>query len=162
MSIINVIKMFGAVLVVIGGAVSAYILNSKAKRTLGCAEGLISLLRYVKNKVSCYAMPIERILSGCEEEVLLECGYTGERKPKSLEEFMSGCPGLDGRALKIMTEFTQNFGKNYRAEQIKLCESSIDELSALRAEISDKLPIKKKLNSTLCISGAVAIVILLA
>ncbi len=161
MNIISIAKMIGVLLVVFGGAAMAYMLNLKAKKTLSCTDGMISLLRHIKTQVCCYAVPIEKILSECTDNIFSECGYANERKPKSLDELISGCALLDGRALKIMTEFSQSFGKNYREEQVKLCESSVDELCALRAEISDKLPIRKKLNSTLCLSGAMAIVILL-
>ena len=44
---INTVKMAGAILVVIGGALSAYILNSRAKCTLMHAEGMISILRHI-------------------------------------------------------------------------------------------------------------------
>ena len=161
MSIIGVAKLIGAALVVTGGIAAAYILNSRAKRMLGVTEGMILLLRYIKTQVGCYSMPIEKILSGYDNELFSECGYAGEEKPKSLDALILGCPALEGRALQIMTEFSRSFGKNYRAEQVKLCESSIDELAGLRAELSEKLPMRRKLNSTLCLSGAMAIVILL-
>ena len=162
MSIITAVKLIGSALVVIGGAAMAYNLNARAKRALSITEGLINLIRHVKTQVSCYATPIDKILSGCERSVFEACGYAKEATPQSIGELIEGCPMLEGRALGVMNEFSRGFGKSYRADQVRLCESSIEELSALRSDISDKLPIRRKLNSTLCISSAMAIVILLA
>ena len=161
MNIINTVKITGTVLVVLGGAILAYMLNSKAKCTLTRTEGFISLLRYIKTQVDCYSMPLSRILENCNDSIYSDCGYVGEKKPNDLSELISGCPSLDGRALKIMSEFSEEFGKSYRGEQVKLCDRCIDELAILRTEVSEGLPLRRKLNSTLCMSGAMAIVILL-
>ena len=100
------------------------------------------------------------LFSGCEKDIYAECGYSGQSAPTSVAELIEGCPSLDSGVLKIMNGFSDGFGKSYRTEQVKLCERCIEELSALRAEISEKLPTRRKLNSTLCISGAMAVVIL--
>ena len=122
---------------------------------------MISLLRYVKTQVDCYSMPIDKILSGCNEEMLSECGYSGSAKPKSLGELLSGCASVEPAIYKTMRGFADEFGKSYRAEQVKLCDRYIDELSSFRSDLSERLPIRKKLNSTLCLSGSAAIIILL-
>lgn len=159
--IINTVKIIGAALVVLGGAASAYILNSRAKSALMHVEGTISLLRYVKTQVDCYSMPIDKILSGCNVEMFSECGYSGTQKPQSLEELLSGCTSLEPVIYKTMRGFADEFGKSYRAEQVKLCDRYIDELSSFRADLSERLPVRRKLNSTLCLSGSAAIIILL-
>lgn len=161
MVIINSVKMIGAALVVLGGAASAYILNSRAKGTLMHVEGMISLLRYIKTQIDCYSMPIEKILSSCNEEIFLKCGYSVGGKPKDLECFLSGCTSAEPAIYKSMRGFADEFGKSYRAEQVKLCDRYIDEFSILKSDLSERLPIRRKLNSTLCLSGSAAIIILL-
>lgn len=159
--IISVFKLFGVMLVIIGGAISACVLNMRAKISLTHTEAMISFLRFVKVRVDCYAMPIDRILSDCDESIYEGLGYTDAKKPEDLAALAKHCTSLRGDIKDIMTKFASEFGKSYREEQVKLCDRYIDEMLMLRSDISARLPMQKKLNSTLCISGAMAIVILL-
>jgi len=136
-------------------------LNSSVKRSLEITEGAIKLLRYIRTQIDCYSKPIEKILSECPREIYLECGYIKNDTPRTLSEIVTAMSRSDSGVYKVMSEFCAEFGKSYRAEQVKLCDRYIEELSEMRASASQVLPMRKKLNSTLCISGAAAIVILL-
>ena len=160
-SIINVFKLIGVTLVVVGGAASAYVMNTRVTSSLLQAEAMISFLRYVKLRVDCYAMPIDRILADCDKSIYERIGYADAKKPEDLSCLASRCISLNREIKAIMEKFALEFGKSYREDQVKLCDRYIDELTTLRSDISARLPMRKKLNSTLCISGAMAIVILL-
>ena len=158
--IFNVVKITGALMVIVGGIAAAYMLNARAKSSLAHTEGVISLVKHIRRSIDCYSMPAERIFSDCDSRIYAECGYFGNEVPRSLSELMSGCDALDARLLDILGRFEAEFGKSYRDEQVRICDRYIDELDEVRRGISERLPIRKRLNSTLCISGAIAIVIL--
>ena len=136
-------------------------LNTRAIGSLAHTEALISFLRCVRLRVDCYAMPIDRILADCDKSIYEGLGYSDEKKPEDLSCFAECCASLKGELGTIMGRFASEFGKSYRDEQVKLCDRYIDELTVMRSDILTRLPMQKKLNSTLCISGAMAIVILL-
>ena len=154
-------RVAGAALLALSGGAGAYLMNRSASAALTQLEGWLTLLRYVKAQVDCFALPASAILAGCDPILLRACGYEGARLPKSFEELLRGCRVRDGGCLEILSRFAAEFGKSYREEQSRSCDYYLGLLSDRRAALSAALPGKKKRNSTLCISAALAAVILL-
>ena len=154
-------RLVGAILLALSGFFGAYLANQKATYALRQAEGWLALLRYVKSQVDCFALPMGRILEGCERSVLRECGYGEEKRPEDLEELLAHSAIRDGETERIVRGFAREFGKSYREEQTKGCAYYCELLSERREALASQLPTRKKMNSTLWISGALAVVILL-
>lgn len=154
-------RILGALMVACSGIFAAHSLNAAAKAALEQSEAVISFLRFVRVQVDCFALPIASILSRCEKELLKKMGHAGENPPECLEELISGCTVYDGEAFRMFGQYAEEFGKSYREEQIGICDYYLELLGEHRQKLAVTLPPKKKINSALCISSALAVVILL-
>ena len=136
-------------------------LNEKISRDHQRIEKYILLLRYIRSQIDCFALPICDILERADKALLAGCGWEREEPPSSVEDMLGEASVEDEGARGILLEFCKDFGKSYLDEQIRRCDHFISLLDERRNALAKDLPRKKKLNSTLCISGAVAVIILL-
>lgn len=154
-------KLLGATLVTLSGIAGAYSLNRSAVLALRQTEALMRLLRYTRTQVECFALPAPSILARCERELLVACGYLSPTLPDGFEEMALGCEIWDGESVKLFRGFAEAFGGGYREEQCAGCDYYCSLLEERRAALLEQLPSKKKRNVTLCLSGALAAVIVL-
>ena len=126
-----VLKSIGCLLLLISGIGCAGSLNGKAERALRQVEGLMALMRYMKTQIDCFALPISQILSEYDVDALKVCGYWGESIPEDLRQLVEKSHVYDEAALKIMKQFSLEFGKEYRAEQVRACEYALALLGVL-------------------------------
>ncbi len=153
-------RMAGAVILVFSGFAGAWMMNASATRTLSQTEAFISFLRFIRIQIECFSMPAAEIIARCERELLEDCGLSATEVPQSLEELFERCAVKDSETKEILKKFSASFGKGYREEQLRECDYYLALLCDRRQKLSDELPRKKKLNSTLCVSWALAVVIL--
>ena len=151
----------GAIIILACGFELSRRLNKRYSERLSSAEAYLALLRYIRSQIDCYALPIGDILERADKDLLIRCGWRMEDSPRSLEELLEKSESVDFGANPLLREFCLDFGNNYRDEQLRRCDHYINALSDISDALARELPSKKKLNSTLCISGALAVVILL-
>lgn len=154
-------KIAGALILAFSGFGGAYMLNTAASLKASQTEALISFLRFVRAQIECFAMPAAEIILRCDKKLLEDCGFSVSEKDASFEDLIRGLSLSDGETREIIESFLRGFGKSYREEQIKECDYYIELLSERRQKIFEELPNKKRVNSALCISSALAAVILL-
>ena len=154
-------RIVGALLLALSGGWGAYLMNQRITLTLRQTEAWLALLRYVKTQVDCFALPGTRILKGVDPALLRACGYEAESPPDSFLALLGGCGIRDRESERILSAFAREFGRSYREEQTKGCAYYCELLAARRDALAEGLPARKKVNSTLWISGALAMVILL-
>ena len=154
-------KLIGILLLAVSGTVGAYLLNRTATDALRRAEGWLTLVRTVGTQVECFALPARDILRGLDPELLRRCGYEGEGVPESLWELAGRCELRDEETERLVRGFCKEFGTVYRAEQVQSCAYYAAGLRDRRQALAAALPNRKKMNSTLCVSAALALVILL-
>ena len=85
----------------------------------------------------------------------------GTMPPRSFEALLTFCAIRDGETEQLIRSFAEEFGKSYREEQSRGCDYYFSLLDARREGLVSQLPAKKRINSALCVSGALALVILL-
>lgn len=151
----------GAAVIFMCGVEISRRLNEKITADHQRIEKYILLLRYVRSQIDCFALPIGDILGRADSVLLAGCGWEREEPPSSVEDMLGEALVEDEDARGILLEFCKDFGKSYLDEQIRRCDHYISLLDERRNALAKDLPRKKKLNSTLCISGAVAVIILL-
>ncbi len=154
-------KIAGALLLVFCSTLLARYINSRLNKGLDELRAFLSLLQYIKTEIECFSLPIEEIFLRCDRSLLLRCGYCVDTAPKSLSALISECDIKDAEAKKILLDLSSEFGRSYREEQVKRCEHYISLLDRRRQTLDIEIPKKKKLNSTLFISGGLALAILL-
>jgi len=153
-------KLAGTALLVGSGLGSAFLLNRSMSACLSQVEGFLGLLRQIRVKVECFALPISPILAA-DPALLRQCGYEEQTPPKSLGALLNGCRIRDGETERLLSGFAAGFGRGYREEQLRQCEYYAARLEQRRQELLSVMPAKKRRNATLCVSGALAAVILL-
>ena len=157
----SLLRIAGAAVVVVSGVYAAALFNSGTRQTLRQTEAFISLLRFIRSQIECFALPLPRALARCPAELLRGCGYDSDEAPSSAEQLMRGCNISDDNVRRGLERFFSEVGRGYRKEQLSLCDYCISLLEERRAYMSSQLPMKMKVNSALSVAGAVAVVILL-
>ena len=154
-------RIAGALILVLSGVGGAYMMNSAASEKLRQSEALGALLRFIRAQIECFAMPASEILARCDRGLLRECGYCKDSPPESFEALLAGLSFSDAETAEIMAAFLSGFGKSYRDEQIRECDYYIALLRERAQKLGEELPNRRKVNSALCVSSALAAVILL-
>lgn len=154
-------KALGVLLVFLGGFFISVRMNKRAENELRLTDSWISLMRYIKGQVECFGMPVENIFSKCDKGILFDLGYEKPSAPKDFSELIAECDMPDEEAATIIYDYTKEFGKFYREEQLKRCDYYISALEEKRKLENEKLPQRKRLNTTLWIAGSLAVGILL-
>ena len=151
----------GAIVLLTAGLEGARRLCKMAEDDIFGVDAYLSFLRYVRTQIDCYALPIGEIFERCSKELLYSCGWRQESAPHTFEELFSCNHISDKEAKNVIFEFCSDFGRNYREEELKRCDSCITALEKCRERLAREVPNKKKLNLTLCLSASVALIILL-
>lgn len=154
-------KMAGALILSLSGILCAAFLNRRAEARLREISGWIALLRFCKLQVECFSLPMGEILARSNRETLASCGYVGEIAPKSFEDLFRASVLHDAEAEGIVRGFCEEFGRGYREEQMRGCDYYLSQLEARREVLAKKLPAQKKMNATLSVCAALAVVLLL-
>ena len=154
-------RIAGALLLGFSGFASAYVMNSSADAKVKQLEGLIAFMRFIRIQIECFSLPATEIIRRCDRDLLRECGYTEDVLINNFEQLFDSFSIKDESVRKLMRDFSKGFGKGYREEQLKECDYYIDRLCQQRERMANELPNRKKVNSTLCVSSALALIILL-
>ena len=155
-----VFKILGIGSIALSGLLGAYFLNSDARDRVRRIDALIALVRYFKTEIECFALPIPKLLERCPRELLLRCGYCHSGTPICMSELFEGTVFSDGSTRESMESLCLGLGRGYREEQLALCGSCIQALEERRRQLSSSLAARIKMNSALCLGGALAAVIL--
>ncbi len=158
----NWFKIIGGGLILGCGLLLGRYRNRVAVGRLEEVESWIRLLRFIRLQVECFSLPLSAILSRADPDLLRRCGYAAGERPRESSRPLAECRFLDEECRALCRSFFDEFGRSYREEQLCRCDYYIRLLEERRALLCGGLPGKKKINATLCLSGAAALVILLA
>lgn len=155
-------RLLGACGVFASGLWFYLIRESYQKKKLVQLRGYISLFAYIKNQISCYMLPIDKILLDCDEGILHDCGFYASSRPKSIEDIIDGCVFyLDNEIQQKLHLLARDFGKGYLNEQIKLCDRYISELKGIYEHFSGERIKDKKLSLAICLSISLSLILIL-
>ena len=155
------VKILGAIIIILCGFSFAYLLNGKARARLAQLEGFIALVRYLRTQIDCFSMPMPSALSRCPQGVFERCGARCNEKFKTVRDLLDACDCSADEIGELMYGFASDVGRGYRQEQLALCDRTLERLEDHREELAARLPAKQKLNGTLCVCSSLAVVILL-
>ena len=151
----------GALMLVMSALDCARRLNRNTDRNISLIDGYIALLRFARMQIDCYALPVDEIFKRCDRDMLSSCGYDCDELPSEFVDFFEKLSINDKTVGRIVFEFCSDFGKHYREEQLKRCDACISELETVRDKLRSEAKNSKKLCLTLCLSGAIALIIVL-
>jgi hypothetical protein len=159
-------RIMGAVIFVICGIAVSSRLNREETRGLEAADSMIGVIRYIKNMVDMYSISLPKILERMKNDkrcrsLMIGCGYREHDLPENINEMREYDIEGDRETRELFFAFLSEFGIGYREEQIKLCERYETLLTERREKLAAELPVKKKRNIALCVTGTLIPVILL-
>ncbi len=142
-----------------GGWLTALMLDRALTERLSRLDAILSLLRFIRAQIDCFCLPVEEIFRRVDPELLLACGAAS--RPTDFDGLTAQLdPAPDEQVMKLLRSFASQLGASYREEQLKSADYHISALTAIRDKLAGELGKRKKLNMTLCLSAAAAIVIL--
>ena len=155
------IKVGGALIIVLASVFASADLVACEKRRIECIEGFLLMVSYIKNSIECYSIPIKRIISECDPAILKKLGADG--KQADFDQLILGCEDfLREDTLKTLREFSSALGKSYRDIQIRICNKTIGELEGQKKDLKDAYPSKRRTLIALCIAiGGMAVIALI-
>ena len=159
-------KWIGAGILLLMGGYASVSMNRMEQKRLDVLDSYISLLRYIKGKINCYAMPVSDILATADQMLLASC-IGGEpcepgRDPLSLPSMIQASHlYLEPEAERLLCNFSSELGHTYRVEQVTRCEDYIIALGEERRRLADVAPMRRRLNSMLSFCAAFGMAILL-
>ena len=154
------VKLAGAVMIIISCLTTARTLTSLEKEKSDQLDSFIALIRYIRNRIDCYSIPIDKIFAECPDDIFDHLG--GKEAGMSFDGLLSRknvTVSEDARG--ILEEFSKTLGKNYRERQIKLCDGAISSLESLRDGEKKKYNAKKKTVNALCLAAGGMVILLL-
>ena len=155
-----IIKLVGAVMILASSLTAARTLTSLEKEKAERLDSFIALIRYIRNRIDCYSLPIDKIFFDCPDDILDPLG--GKEPRMSFDGLLSRKNvTVSEEARNILAEFSKTLGKNYRERQIKLCDGTIAALESLRDAEKKKYNAKKKTVNALCFAFGGMIILLL-
>ena len=157
------LKLLGALLIFFCGAALAASLNAGARNALIQTEGFIELVRRLRSDIDCFSMPIPLAISRFPDTLFEKCGLQFEACDgvRAFDDLICNCDMAYEELRDIMDSFALHIGRGYKLEQLAICDRTVERLEAHRLHLANQLPAKQKTNGTLCLCGALAVVILI-
>lgn len=155
------LKILGASMIALSCFATSATLVSYERKKLRQLDSFTALIRYIRNQIDFYSVPIDRILSECPSEILDELG--GRESKMTLEGLVKReAVIIEGEGRRIISELASSFGKNYRERQVKLCDNALSGLETIRTAEQKNFSARKKTVNALCAAvGGLAVILLL-
>lgn len=156
-----VLKIFGALVVIISSALVGMILGESVKNRLRSVSLLIDFIETISVSVSLYKTPLDEIFNGIKNAELQNCGFT-----KHLDGGIfyaakkSGLLAAD-EEVELIRAFDEKIGKGTAEESEKLCSYTISRLKSIEDKLRRELPEKQKVYNTVSVLAGVSAVIIL-
>ena len=154
-------KIAGALIILFSGVSYVCVLNRTLNDTKLQTDGFEELMRTVRSYIECYSLPAGEFFGRLDKALLQKCGYNRDVLPNDFAEFFDEIYFFDKATQGVMRDFAYSFGNCYIEEQIRSCDRCIELLDGIKRNMAIDIPKRKKINSTLYISLALAIIIVL-
>ena len=148
-------KLVGCAVVLLCGAAYPRLCARERRLARGQAETLLALVRFVREQIEYYRMPLDAILARCDGDILCRFG-----KGSTLLERFDATPWQDGEIGAIAREFAHELGRGYFSEQLTICQRALKRLELWLGCQADVEVKRAKTEGVFGIGAAVLTVIL--
>ena len=157
-------KILGMVLLFAACSFAGIISAAQKADTIKYIEALISLVSFIKFKISSCRTELNEIYGEFENEYMKKCGSLQILRDKGFKEALiysdkrTKLPENEARTLR---EFAEKLGSSDVQDQLETLDATMMLLSDCRDELKEKYPSQKKLYVSLgMLAGALAVIIL--
>lgn len=155
------LKIIGGGFIALSCTLLYHFFNYTECRRIETVELFMSLVKYIRDKIDLYSMPIDKILESCRESIIIRLGV--EKRVSNIEELLSECDAEWGEECdRILRDFLDSFGKSYREQQLRLCEITASALDEQRRRLEKEYSARRKTVAALCaaVGGMIFIALL--
>ncbi len=133
------IRICGLILLLSASVGVSFTLIGREAKRIRELEGICELIRYIKNNIDSFLMPLEGIFLSFHCDELEKCGFEAEMKAHGLAaaagaDFLS----VDGKALGALSAFAGSLGTGFRDDEVKRCEYYLELFGALAVSEKEK------------------------
>ena len=158
-------KYVGAVLLILGALAVCKLYTAYMNVRLKEHTEYLRLLKHLRNKISCYLVPIEEAVLGFSSECLAQNSFFSSLKAgaDAKEAYQRARENslLSLEADRLLTELFSDFGAGYFDTEIKKMDFAIEKLSAICEEERLESQKKIKLVGTLIFASVFGFIILI-
>ena len=156
-------KIIGSVAIVIAALTLYLEMQHFEKLKIKQINSFIMFIEYIKNQIECFLLPIDVIISACDEDLIKSCGINIDyKKAKKIDDLLEHTDFYcNSDCIELMKQFSNNFGQGYLQEQIRLCDYYRSELIKQRDKFKDKCIKEKKLKLAICLCASLSLILLL-
>ncbi|MBQ8173825.1 MAG: stage III sporulation protein AB [Clostridia bacterium] len=158
------LRLSGAALILTASLLLAVSLSASEQKKLRRSEGLLLLVRHIREQIGCFHAPLPAICASFSHKELEECGFLSVLQQDGLAAALekSG-PALDlsEEELHPLFSFADSLGRGQTEGELRLCDHTATELEKTLAKRREELPRRTRVLQTLFVSGALMLVILL-
>jgi acyl carrier protein phosphodiesterase len=156
------LRWIGAALVLGGAFMMAYLSCAEMKRQVEEARAYLDFLRYIRAQIDCFCAPRHVMFASYRNPLLEKSGFlTALRDGAGMREALTSCGNRSRELGELMGSFDAELGKSYREEQLAACDFYTERLGGMLEGWEQALPARMKVRRTVCIAGALMLVLLL-
>lgn len=158
-------KVIGGGSIMVSALIFYFESQSFNKKAMTQLDAYISLIEYIKSQVSCFLSPIDIIIKNCDYKIIQKCTMVNEiniQTAKTVKDIVNySYFYLDQEIIDTIYKFANDFGSNYRKEQLLYCDAYIEELKKYKCKIYDNYEKDKKVRFVLCMCLSFSMILML-
>lgn len=154
-------KAVGIVLILLVGVGLGVALSAYERRRCRQAEGFLALVRYIRLQIDCFSQPIGRILAGCDNGILVDCGVESDQLPDFATLLRGTRLYIPEDMCRLLMDFGSQLGGSYREDQLRCCDYFLERLIPCCDRLRAELPKREKMMLLLPMAFAAMLVLLL-
>ncbi len=157
------LRYLGVLLIFLASTVLGFALAGSEQSKLRNNDGLIALLRHIRQKIGFFKSTPGEIYASFENRDLEKAGFCEVLCKMGLEEALIrvDCFDLDENCENALRDFAGQIGKSPLGEQISGCDYLLELLEANQKRLCEEYPAKRKVYSSLgMLLGTMAVLLL--
>lgn len=154
-------KAVGVAVILLVGLGLGVALSAYERRRCRQAEGFLALVRYIRLQIDCFSLPIGRILSGCDNGILVDCGVESDQLTDFAALLRSTRLYVPEDMCRLLMDFGSQLGGSYREDQLRCCDYFLERLIPCCDRLRAELPKREKMMLLLPMAFAAMLVLLL-
>lgn len=156
-------RYLGVLLIFLASTVLGFALAGSEQSKLRQNDGLIDLLRHIRQKIGFFKSTPGEIYATFENRELERAGFCEALRKYGLQNALERvkCFDLDENCERALLEFAEKIGKSPLGEQISGCDYMLELLETNQKRLCEEYPAKKKVYSSLgMLFGMMAVLLL--
>ncbi len=153
-----------ALFLIIGSSVgAAYQIRKQGRLKHEYYKSLLEFIEHIRNQISVFCAPIDRIISDYENSILEESGFLTlllEGDWRVALEKNKYSRFIDRNSFELLCGFGKKLGRTGLEEQVAICDYTIGQLRKEYDKLINEAPGKTKAYASLCVVGGFMLAVL--